>query len=255
MTEGRIGVAGGTGLVGRFVVDALRAAGRDPVVIARAAGVDLTTGRGLDTALAEVSAVIDVSNIVTIRTSAAQEFFATATRHLMAAEQRAGVRHHVLLSIVGVDRVWLGYYAAKSRQEELALAGPVPATVLRATQFHEFADQFASRRLPVALAPRMTSQPVAAREVAQRLVELADQAPQAWAPDLAGPRREQMPDLVRRLLRSRGQHRPVLAVPLPGRAGRAVAAGGLLPTGPGLRGQQTFEDWLGGPDRDRGRTG
>ena len=241
----RVAVAGGTGLVGRLVVEALRERGREVVVLARAAGVDLVSGAGLDAALDGVRAVVDVSNVTTSRRAAAVGFFEAATRHLLAAGERAGVRHHVVLSIVGIDRVPIGYYAGKRRQEELALAGPT--TVLRATQFHEFAGQLLDRsplggRLPVV--PRMLVQPVAAREVAAALADLVPAGPAGRVPDLAGPQQEQMADLVRRLLRARGSRRPVLGVPLPGRAGRAAAGGGLLPEGPGPRGTETFDAFL-----------
>ena len=140
----RIAVAGGTGVVGRHVVEALAAAGCEPVVLARSTGVDLSRAAGLDATLTGVRAVVDVSNVVTQRRAAAVGFFTATTSALLTAGARAGVRHHVVLSIVGVDRIDTGYYAGKRAQEELVLAGDVPATVLRATQFHEFAGQVLS---------------------------------------------------------------------------------------------------------------
>ncbi len=136
----RVAVIGGTGLVGRYTVQALRRDGHDPVVVARSTGVDVATGAGLDDALAGVEAVVDVTNTAATDPSAAREFFATITGRLLDAERRVGVRRHLLLSIVGVDRAeGNGHYAGKRRQEELVQAGPVPYTILRATQFHEFA--------------------------------------------------------------------------------------------------------------------
>lgn len=240
----RVAVAGGTGLVGRMVVDALQSSGDTAVVVARSVGVDLLTGDGLDQALAGVEAVVDVSNVVTTRRATALGFFGTATRTLLAGGQRAGVQHHVVLSIVGVDRVPLGYYQAKRHQEQLALEGLVPATVLRATQFHEFADQMLQRGGPVVLVPKMLSQPIAAREVASALVALTHARPQGLAPELAGPEQLHMPDMVRRLAGARGARRPVVAVRLPGEAGRAMADGGLLPRSDGPRGTLTFAQWL-----------
>lgn len=138
--EMRVAVVGGTGLVGGHTTEALRHAGHDAVVVARSTGTDVTTGAGLDAALAGVEAVIDVTNTFAQDADEAREFFAAATGHLLATEQRAGVGHHVVLSIVGVDRVGgNAHFAGKRRQEELTLAGPVPATIMRATQFHEFA--------------------------------------------------------------------------------------------------------------------
>jgi uncharacterized protein YbjT (DUF2867 family) len=240
----KIAVAGGTGWIGRLVVDAVRAAGGTSVVLARSRGVDLTTGAGLDDALPGVSAVIDVSNVVTTSKNKSIAFFEAATRNLVAAGERAGVTHHVALSIVGSDRVDLGYYFGKRRQVELVLSGRVPGSVLRATQFHEFAAQLLERGGPFAVVPKMTSQPVAAREVASALVELARGAPVGLAPELAGPQERQMPDLVRRLLGARGSRRVVIPVRLPGPSGRAMISGGLLPGGPGPRGTQTFDQWL-----------
>ncbi|MDQ1633543.1 MAG: hypothetical protein QOJ32_352, partial [Frankiaceae bacterium] len=163
----RVAVAGGTGLVGRHVVDVLRERGDDPVVLSRSAGVDLVSGSGAADALRGCEAVIDVSNVTTTRRAPAEAFFGAVTRTLTTAGIEAGVRHLVALSIVGIDRVPFGYYFGKRRQEELLRASELPSTVLRATQFHEFAGQLLARSPgPVAFVPRMRAQPVAAREVA-----------------------------------------------------------------------------------------
>jgi uncharacterized protein YbjT (DUF2867 family) len=245
ITHMHIAVAGGTGLIGRLVVDAALAAGHTTTVISRSKGIDLTTGAGLQSALRGISAVIDVSNVTTTSRKKSIAFFGTATKNLINAEQRAGVAHHLALSIIGIDRVDLGYYDGKRRQEELALAGPVPATILRAAQFHEFAAQLADRvKGPFVLVPRMSSQPVAAREVAEALVRLAEQEPTGLAPELAGPEQWEMPDMVRRLMQARGSRRVTVVMPLPGAGGRQLAAGALLPRCPGPRGRQTFEEWL-----------
>ena len=249
----RIAVAGGTGLVGGLLVEELRARGHDPVVLARSTGVDVTTGAGLDAALDGAGAVVDVSNVTTTRRGPAEAFFTAGTRHLLEAGRRAGVGHHVVLSIVGVDRVDTGYYAAKRAQERAVLDGDVPATVLRATQFHEFADQMLARIPgPVAVFPRMRVQPVAAHEVAAALAALVDEAPAGMAPELAGPEVHELVELARRVLAARGSRRPVLPVRLPGRAGRQMVEGALLPTGPGPRGRMTFDEWLAAlaPARD-----
>jgi uncharacterized protein YbjT (DUF2867 family) len=240
-----IAVAGGTGVVGRMVVEAARTRGHEPVVISRARGVDLVHGTGLPEALRDVDAVIDVANTGAMTKSAAVEFFGTATNNLLAAEKQNGVGHHVALSIVGIDRVPTGYYQGKLRQEQLIAAGGVPWTVLRATQFHEFPVQVLSRvKGPVAPVPRMRSATVAAREVAEHLVTLATAPPRGMAPELAGPQVHDMVELARRVLRARGERRVVVPVRLPGRAGAAFAADGLLPTGDGPRGRQTFDEWL-----------
>ena len=241
----RVAVAGGTGVVGRHVVKVLSAAGHTPVVLARSRGVDLLTGTGLTAAVNGADVVIDVTNIVTTGRSKSVKFFETATTNLLEAERKAGVRHHVVLSIVGVDRVEFGYYEGKLRQEQLALAGPIPATVLRTTQFHEFPGQILSRVPgPVAVVPRQLIRPVAAAEVAAALVTTALGEARGRAPELAGPEEHQLVDLARRVVRESGQRRLVIGMRMPGTGGRAMASGGLLP-GEGARfGKQTFDEWI-----------
>jgi uncharacterized protein YbjT (DUF2867 family) len=242
----RVAVAGGTGLVGRLVVAALSAVGDDPVVLARATGTDLTTGAGLDEALVDADGLIDVSNVTTTKKKVSIAFFDAGTRNLLASGARADVRHHVVLSVVGNDRVDFGYYFGKRRQEDLVLASGRPVSVLRATQFYEFAGQLLDRgHGPIAVVPRMLVQPVAASEVANALVSLVHKQPAGMAAELAGPQPRQLTYLVRAVLEARGTKRLVLPLRVPGAAGKAMAGGALLPTGQGQRGRQTFEDWLG----------
>jgi uncharacterized protein YbjT (DUF2867 family) len=245
----RIAVAGGTGAVGRFVVDAATADGHDVVTIARSRGVDLVTGAGLDAALAGVDAVIDVTNRNTLSKSKAMEFFPVTTGHLLAAEARAGVGHHVVLSIVGIDRVGLGYYQAKLRQEELVKAGGVPWTILRATQFFEFAAQMLGNAVgPFVPVPRMLIRPVAARDVATELVRLAAAGPQGMAPEMAGPRQQDLVPMVREVVRARHLRRVVIPLRMPGSVGRQMLGSGRLPSGPVTLGTMTFDEWLSSPD-------
>jgi uncharacterized protein YbjT (DUF2867 family) len=241
----RIAVAGGTGLVGSLVVRIAEADGHDVVVLARSRGVDLLSGDGLEEALAGVEGVVDVTNIETLSRAASVEFFSATTRNLLDAELRAGIRHHVVLSIVGVDRVGLGYYVGKRAQEQLVADGRVPWTILRATQFHEFAAQMLDRVPgPVAVLPRQRNQPVAAREVARALVDHVTGPPAGFAPELAGPQEENLADMARRLLTRRGSKRRVLALRLPVKGSGAMAGGGLLPAADGPRGVQTYQQWL-----------
>lgn len=241
----RVAVAGGTGVVGRHVVASLRAAGHEPVVLSRSTGVDVTTGAGLEEALTGAAAVVDVSNAATSTRSGSVAFFEAATRNLLAAAQAAGVAHHVALSIIGIDLVDSGYYAGKRRQEELVLAGPLPATVVRAAQFHEFPAQLLSRLPgPVVPVPRMLMQPVAAREVGAALASLAAGEPQGRASELAGPERVELVEAVRRVLTAQGARRLVVPVRVPGAAGRAMASGALTPADGLPRAGQTFDEWL-----------
>ncbi|WP_432545432.1 SDR family oxidoreductase [Kineococcus sp. SYSU DK004] len=248
----RIAVAGGTGTVGRHVVAAAEARGHETVVLSRSTGVDLVAGTGLDAALDGVDAVVDVASVPTQSAKASTAFFRAVTTHLLAAGERAGVRRHVALSIVGSDRAPHGYYAGKAVQEDLVARGPVPWTLLRATQFHEFAGQLLGQLSlgPLALVPVMRSQPVAAREVAERLVVLAEEGVAGAAPgrarDLGGPEVLRMADAVRAYARATGRRGPVVEVPLPGAMGRAFRDGTLVAGPDADRGTQTFAQWLAG---------
>src|SRR6185312_12831055 len=196
----KVAVAGGTGLTGRHVARSLTDAGHEPVLLARSRGVDLVTGDGLAGALAGVDAVVDVSNVTTTRREVSERFFTAATTHLRDAAAEAGVGHYVLLSVVRVD---LPYYAGKRRQEQLLAVGTVPWTVLRTTQFHEFAAQVLARtRGRIAPVPAMPSRPVSVAEVADALVEAALADPlDGYATELAGPEVLRLDDMARRVLR------------------------------------------------------
>jgi uncharacterized protein YbjT (DUF2867 family) len=207
--------------------------------------VDLVSGSGLPDALSGVDAVIDVASTQTIAAKESTAFFAAVTRNLLTAEGAAGVRHHVALSIVGIDKAPYAYYAGKVEQERLVRAGAVPWTILRATQFHEFAAQIRSQTSfgPLTVVPRMVSQPIAAREVAERLIDLAERPPAGRVADLGGPREERMAKMVRRYARAIGARGPVLEVPLPGAYGRAMRDGTLVTTQDSDHGLQTFDQW------------
>ena len=248
----RIAVAGGTGLVGRYVVAELRAAGHEPVVLTRSAGADVVTGDGLDAALDGADVLIDVTNTAAVSGRKVMAFFTAGTGNLLAAGRRAGVQHHVVLSIVGTGRPGMssGYNAGKVTQEALVRDSGVPFSIMRATQFHQFVPELLDRIPgPVLLVPRMRIQPVAAGEVAAVLATLAAGPPAGLAPEMAGPEPAELADLARQVAQARGSRRPVLRVRVPGAAGRAMADGGMLPAGPGLRGTQTFGDWLAGSCR------
>jgi uncharacterized protein YbjT (DUF2867 family) len=248
----RIAIAGGTGAVGRHVVRAAEAAGHEVVVLSRATGVDLTAGTGLAARIAGCDAVIDVASVGTLSARVSRDFFRTTTAHLLAAEREVGIGHHIALSIVGAAAIDAAYYAGKAEQERLVMASGDRWSILRATQFHEFARQMTERgrMLGAYVVPKMLSQPVAAAEVAAALVEIARGAPRGLDRDLAGPRVERMADMVRRYLRSTGAPGRVLEVRLPGRMGAASANGGILP-GPNARlGVETFDQWLTTADAD-----
>ncbi|HUD69315.1 MAG TPA: NAD(P)H-binding protein [Acidimicrobiales bacterium] len=249
----RVAVLGGTGVLGRHVVQEARARGFDVVSLSRGSGVDLVTGDGLAPALHGADAAIDVTNVMTVRGGPAVRFFESTARNLQSAATREGVAHLVVVSIVGVDRMGrFGYYGAKVTQERLHLDGPVDATILRATQFHEFPGQILSRSTfgPVAVVPALWVQTVAARSVAAALIDAAASGPfRGRLPDVAGPApAKDLPALARAVLERTGRRSSVLPVPVPGAMGRAVRAGALLPAADGLLVGPTFEEWLAGPD-------
>lgn len=247
----RIAVAGGTGVVGRHTVDAVRAGGHEAVVLSRSHGVDLVTGRGLDAGLDGADAVIDVASIETLKASAAIEFFTAATGNLVSAAGDAGVGHVVLLSIVGIDRIPYDYYAGKVAQEKVVQASRVPWTILRATQFHEFAEQMFERAKlgPLHLAPNARTQPVSAREVGERLAALAAEGPQGRVRDLAGPREERLADMIRAFARREGYRGWIPALNVPGPQMAGMRAGLALPGPDADLGRQTFAEWLAADSR------
>ncbi len=243
----RIAVIGGTGVAGRHTVEALARAGHDAVVLSRSRGVDVTTGKGLDEALAGINTVIDVTSVPVFDAEATPKLFATATRNILAAEQRAGVRHHVLLSIVGIDRLRGNpHLAGKRVQEEILGRAAIPLTIQRATHFFEFAGTVIDwmRHGDVVEVPPLLLQPVAATDAGEVLAEIAVGKPQGRAPDLAGPEPHDFVDMVRRILQARGEDVRVIPTwrgPLFG----ADAAGEAFLPGPNARiAPTTFDAWL-----------
>ncbi len=215
-------------------------------MLSRSEGVDLVTAAGLEAALTGVDAVIDVASIQTLKAATAIEFFTAATGNLVSAAADAGVSHVVLLSIVGIDRIPYDYYAGKVAQEKVVEASRVPWTILRATQFHEFSAQMFARAKagPLHIAPRARTQPVAAREVAERLVALAVGTPQGRATNFAGPREEQLADMIRAYARSQGYRGWIPALNVPGPQMAGMRAGHALPGPDADFGSQTFDQWL-----------
>ncbi|GAA2451578.1 SDR family oxidoreductase [Streptomyces glaucus] len=236
-------VTGGTGTLGRLVTERLRAAGHEVRVLSRHTppyAVDLREGgSGLDAAVAGVDTVVHCA-------SSPRGGDEQAAGHLIAAARRAGVRHLVHVSIVGVDRVPLGYYRSKLAVERLVEQSGLGWTVLRATQFHELLARL-FRTLaapPVMLVPAgVSDQPVAAAEVADRLAELAVGAPAGRVGDLAGPEVRTLDSLARAFLRATGRRRAVVGVPLAGKAYRGFRAGGHLAPERAV-GRTTFEEYL-----------
>ncbi|AQZ69614.1 putative secreted protein [[Actinomadura] parvosata subsp. kistnae] len=243
----RIAVAGATGNIGALTTAALERDGHDVVRISRSLGVDLVSGEGLDAALAGVDAVVDAVNGPAGSREEAVSYFAAATRNLLAAEERAGVRHHVLLSIVGVHRIeGNAHYAAKREQERLVEAGRVPWTIVPATQFHDFAEMVAgwTEQDGVSTIAPLLIQPIAPADVAEVLAEVAVGEPQGRHADVAGPETQDLVDMARRTHQARG--REVKLVPVwSGLFGTEMAGDVLLPGKDARITPTTFEEWLG----------
>ncbi|MGW3853182.1 SDR family oxidoreductase, partial [Streptomyces fagopyri] len=185
----KIAVIGGTGLIGSQVVRNLKAAGHEAVPHSLSTGVDVLTGKGLDEALAGADVVVNLTNSPTFD-DASPAFFRASMDNLLAAASQAGAGHFVVLSIVGVDQVpELDYYRAKTLQEDLLKAGPVPYSIVRATQFMEFMDATMSWTADddTVRLPRTPLQPVAAADVAATVAEVAAGAPLDGTLDLGGP--------------------------------------------------------------------
>ena len=232
-----VAIVGGTGTVGAEAARELTARGHDVRVLSRHAPeypVDLKDGSGLARALAGVEVVIDASQ-------GGREVLVEGTRRLLRAELDAGVRHHVGVSIVGIDRVGGRYYKAKLDQEAEIAASGVPWTIVRATQFHTLlAGMFAaSARVGVVPSVRVPLQPVDPREVGRVLAETAEAEPSLETTQFAGPEVVDARELAHAWRESTGSH--ALPVPLP--VSRSLRCGGL--TNPGAwRGKVTFDAWL-----------
>ncbi|MFD3579404.1 SDR family oxidoreductase [Streptomyces sp. NPDC058644] len=240
-----ITVIGGTGLIGSQLVSRLREAGHEVVASSLSTGVDLLTGTGLDQALKGADTVVNVSNSPTFD-EASPDFFRTTTGNLLAAGERAGVRHQVILSIVGVDQVpQLDYYRAKTLQEELLRQGPPAYSIVRATQFFEFMDAvmtWTADEQSVRL-PATRIQPIATAEVVQALADVATAPPRNGTLDVAGPDVFPLDELGRLTLSARKDPRTVVTDETAGMF--AAVRGDVLVAGPDARVAPThYEDWL-----------
>jgi uncharacterized protein YbjT (DUF2867 family) len=246
-TRKRIAVAGATGRVGRHVVDVLAGQGHDVVPMSRSTGVDVITGTGLAEALTGVQVIVDACTGPSPEQDAATEFFLTATRNLQQAGAAAGVGRLVVVSIIGADRFEGGYNVAKVAHEQAALAGPIPARVLRAAQFHEFVGQLVDwgRRGDVSYVPRMRTQLVAARTVGEALADLATDEGSNGIREIAGPRVESLVEMAELLAARRGEPARIEGVSDPDDPDRdRFETDGLLPGPHATLAGPTFAEWL-----------
>src|SRR5881394_4078056 len=243
----KIVVIGGSGLIGKKVVTNLRQRGHEVVAASPSSGVNTITGEGLAEALAGAQVVVDVANAPSWEDNAVLEFFEKSGRNLLAAEAVAGVGHHIALSVVGTDRLLAsGYFRAKTAQENLIKASPIPYTIVRATQFFEFVGgiaQFATEGQTVRVPP-VLMQPIVSDDVAAVMAEVALAEPLNGTFELAGPEPIRQDDLVRQFLKATGDARTVIADPKALYYGIAVNDQSLTPGDHPRLGPTRFEDWL-----------
>jgi uncharacterized protein YbjT (DUF2867 family) len=246
----KIVVIGGSGLIGTKLVERLRREGHGVVPASPGTGVNAVTGEGLAGALAGAEVVVDVANAPSFEDRAVLDFFERSGRNLLAAEAEAGVRHHVALSVVGTDRLLRsGYFRAKMAQENLITAGPIPYTIVRATQFFEFAGgiaQSATEGGAVRLSPALV-QPMMSDDVAAALAEVAVAGPANGLIEIAGPEAMGLDDLVRHFLAASGDTRTVVTDPGARYFGVELEERSLIPGANPRLAATRFADWLGRP--------
>jgi uncharacterized protein YbjT (DUF2867 family) len=243
----RIAIAGGSGTLGSHVTSELADRGHEVRVLSRRSRefpVDLVSGDGLARALDGCSVVVDASNATSSKRAA--QVLVGGSRRLLQAEQAAGIGHHVCVSIVGCERFSLGYYRVKTEQEHVVETGPVPWTIVKATQFHELAGAAlaAAARWRVLPVPQMRLQTVAAAEVARAVADVAEGQPLRSRLLVAGPELTSARELARVWKSVTGRAAVMVPVPVPGKLGRELRAGGLTTDHPDVRGTQTFAGWL-----------
>src|SRR5215469_8214025 len=229
----KIVVIGGTGLIGSKVVERLKQKGHQAIAAAPNTGVNTITGEGLKEAMAGAQVVIDLANSPSFEDKAVLEFFETSRRNLRVAEAATGVRHHLALSIVGIDRTDNGYFRAKVAQEKLIETSGIPYTIIRSTQFLEFLDGIAAASADgnrVRLSPGLF-QPIAADDVAAIVADVAVAAPRNGIIEIAGPERAPFNEIVARYLKSIGEPREVVRDPEARYFGSRVEEHSLVPLG------------------------
>ena len=243
----KIVVIGGTGLIGSKVVTKLSESGYEAVPASPNSGVNTLTGEGLAEVLKGASVVVDVSNSPSFEDAAVMEFFQTSTRNLLNSEAAAGVGHHVVLSIVGSDRLPdSGYMRAKVAQEKLIKESSIPYSIVRATQFFEFVNRIADSFTEgnTVRLPSVGFQPLAADDVASVVSKVAIESPLNATVELAGPERFRFDELIRQSFNASKDPREVIADPHARYFGTELSESSLVPTGDALLGETRFEDWL-----------
>jgi uncharacterized protein YbjT (DUF2867 family) len=243
----KIVVVGASGLIGSKLVTLLRQRGQEVVEASLESGINTITGEGLNEALKEAEVVVDVTNSPSLEGKVAQEFFETSSRNLLAAEAKAGIRHHVVLSIVGTEHLQeSGYFRGKLAQEKQVQASPIPYTILRSTQFFEFLRGIANASTvdqTARLSPALF-QPIAADDAVATLADVTTGSPAAGIVEVAGPERVGMSELIKRYLVEMGDTRSVVADPDVRYFGAALNDDSLTPGANPRIGSTSFVQWL-----------
>src|SRR3954470_11044217 len=242
----KIVVIGGTGLIGSKTVAILRQGGHDVVAASPNTGVNTITGEGLKEAMAGTQVVIDLANSPSFEDKAVLEFFETSGRNLLAAEAAAGVKHHVALSIVGIDRSDNGYFRAKLAQEKLIASSGIAYTIIRSTQFLEFLGGIAAAAAHgdvIRISPGLF-QPIAADDVAAIVADVALAPPRNGILEIAGPERAPFDEIVARHLAAVGDARKVVRDPEARYFGGRVEERSLVPLGEARLGRIGLDEWL-----------
>jgi uncharacterized protein YbjT (DUF2867 family) len=243
----KIVVIGGTGLIGSKLVTKLKALGHEAVAAAPNTGVNTLTGEGLAEVLKAAQVVVDVSNSPSFEDAAVLDFFQTSTSNPLSYEAAAGVRHYVALSIVGSERLpESGYMRAKVAQEKLIKEGPIPYTIVHATQFFEFTKRIADEATVgnnVHLPP-VLFQPMAADDVASALCKVATSSPLNGQIEIAGPEAFRFDELIRKRLSADNDPREVIADPKARYFGAELSERSIVPGDSAQLGETRFEDWF-----------
>jgi len=239
-------IVGGTGTLGRQLASELRTRNHDVRILSRNAPeyrVNLATGEGLETALAGCEVVIDASNN---SSKTAAMTLVEGSRRLLSAAVVADVAHHVCVSIVGCERVPVGYFQVKAQQEQVIEHGQVPWTIVRATQFHEYAAATleSAARWRVLPLPQVQLQTVSSADVARVIADVVEDAPRRTRVEVAGPEVTTGRELTAAWLRATGRKVAVVPVRLPGKLGQALRTGALTNTAPAVLGTVPFSAWL-----------
>lgn len=242
----KIVVIGGSGLIGKKLVKICEKQGHEAIAASRSSGVNTVTGAGLDV-VKGAQVVVDVANSPSFEDKEANEFFEKSGKHLLSAEKEAKVNHHIVLSVVGTDRLQKsGYFRAKMMQENLIKSSGIPYTILRATQFFEFVGAMADAASDgkIARVPPALMQPVAADDVAGALAKVVATGPLNKTIELAGPQPIGMDDFIRLYFKAIGDTRKVITDAHAKYYNLEVNDKSLMPGPDSLIGPTLFKDWL-----------